>query len=84
AIAESYASSAGFGASVHPQSHDRYGAHNAPFTLFVQPNVSTDVTGIIFNMIESPIAFIQARLSGYVCSEKLGSKILADLRETLR
>jgi len=84
AFAEQFASAAGFGASVHPQTPGRYGARDVPFTLFVQPNAAMDVTGVIFNPIESPIAFVQARLSGYVVSAKLGQKIVDDLRMTLR
>lgn len=83
-LADQFASSAGFGASVHPQKRGRYGAPNVPFTLFVQPNAALDITGVIFNQIESPIAFIQAMVSGYSCSAKLGQKILDDLRMTLR
>ena len=84
ALADQFASSAGFGAAIHPQTPGRFGAHNAKFTLYVQPNQALDVTGVIFNMIESPIAFVQARISGYVCSVNLGNKILADMRACVR
>jgi hypothetical protein len=82
--AAAFASSSGYGGEVHPQAPGRFGAQNVPFMLSVSDDETLEVTGIIFNEITLPVAFIEARLSGYITSAVVGQRLLEQLGKTLR
>lgn len=82
--AAAFASASGYGGEVHPQSPGRFGARNVPFMLSVSDDETLEVTGIIFNEITLPVAFIEARLSGYITSAVVGQQLIEQLSKTLR
>lgn len=82
--AETFASAAGYGGEVHPQQPGRFGASNVPFMLTLSEDKVFAMTGVIFNRIATPIAFVEGRVSGYITSAVIGAKLLRDLSETVR
>jgi hypothetical protein len=84
AAATQYASAAGYGSSVMPQTPRRYGAPDAPFTEYVYEDVIFTMTGVVYRQIESPVAFIQGEVMGYKCPAMLLKQIERDLSESLR
>lgn len=82
--ANSFATSSGYAGEIHPQTPGRFGAHNVPFMISVGDDLPLEVTGIIFNEITLPVAFIEARISGYVTSAIIAQKLLDDLEKTTR
>jgi hypothetical protein len=82
--AKQFASAAGYGGEVHPQQPGRFGARNVPFTLNITEDRVLSMTGVIFNRVATPLAFVEGRVSGYITSAVVGNKLERDLRETVR
>lgn len=82
--ADDFGSAAGYGGTIHPQRPGRFGAPNANFCIYVLPDTTLDMTGVVFNPIESPVAFVEGRASGYVCTSQIGYKVIEDMIETMR
>lgn len=81
---QSYASAAGYGTSLMPQSPRRFGAHNAPFLETIYEDEVFTFSGVVYRQIESPVAFVECRISGYKTSSNIAKRLLRDLDETLR
>lgn len=82
--ANSYASAAGVGTALHPQSSRRYGGRIIPFGEFLMENQALTITGVIFRPVEVPLAFVQVRISGFEVSSELGGQIEQALRTSMR
>jgi len=82
--ASDYASAAGFGTGLHPQTSAHYGARNAPFTEYIHDDEVLAITGVVFQQIDIPLAFIQARVAGFKGPSQLIKSIQTALRATLR
>lgn len=81
---QSYASAAGYGTSLMPQSPRRFGPSNAPFLEILLEDEVMTFSGVVYRQIESPVAFVQARISGYKTSSNIAKRLLRDLEESLR
>jgi len=81
---QNYAAAAGYGTSLMPQSPRRFGAHNAPFLEVLLEDEVMTFSGVVYRQVESPVAFVQARISGYKTSSNIAKRLLRDLDETLR
>ena len=81
---QGYASAAGFGTSLHPQTRRHYGARGVPFTEYIHDDVVLQIRGVVYRPVEIPLAFIQTRLSGFRCASQLAKQLVADLRKCLR
>jgi len=82
--ASEYASAAGFGTSLMPQSPRMFGPANRPWAEVLQEEQAMTIYGVVFRQVESPIAFVQTRVSGYLGPTTLVSKLLRELSESLR
>lgn len=82
--ANSFASASGFGGEIHPQAPGRFGATNVPFMLSVGDGLPVEITGVLFNEVTLPVAFIETRISGYITSAVLAHKLLSELELTTR
>jgi hypothetical protein len=82
--AAQYASAAGFGTSVHPQTAGRYGGKIIPFGDFLHDDEVMTVNGVVFRTIEVPLAFIQVRFSGVTLPTELAKQAERDLRIAMR
>jgi len=70
AAASSFANAAGAGLSMLPQRPTRYGALNAPFTLYVKPGQTVQSRCIVFRTLPSPIAFLEMDLMGFLVPDQ--------------
>lgn len=81
--AESFGAATGFGGNIHPQAPGRFGARNVPFMLPLTDDLAFSITGVIFRQISIPLAFIEARVSGYITDAQSGKKLLEELTLSL-
>lgn len=81
--ADSYASAAGYGTGLHPQTSKPYGARHAPFTEYIHDDEVLSVGGVVYEPIDLPLAFVEVRLAGYKCSSALAKQIVTALRAAI-
>ena len=82
--ANDYASAAGFGTGLHPQTAAHYGARGVPFTEYVHDEEVLTIIGVVFRPVEIPLAFVQARVSGFKGPSIIIRSIETALRAALR
>jgi len=82
--AAQYASAAGFGTAVHPQTAGRYGGRIMPFGDFCHEDEIMAVQGVVYRTIEVPLAFVQVRFSGFMLPSELAKTIERDLAVSMR
>lgn len=81
--ADSYASAAGYGTGLHPQTSVPYGARRAPFTEYIHDNEVLTIGGVVYEPIDVPLAFVEARVAGFKCSSALAKTIITSLRASI-
>lgn len=81
AIAQARAAQ-GLGLGLLPQRPRRPGALNVPYTLIVQPNSTFMASAVIFQPIQSPIAFFQFNAAGFLVPEKAATRMVQALDPT--
>jgi len=82
--ASEYASAAGYGTGLHPQTSSRFGGKIIPWGEFLHDDQVLSVTGVVFRPIEVPLAFVQVRFSGFEMTAELGLQVERALRVSMR
>ncbi len=79
ARAASVASPGTSGLSTLPQRHERYGAPNLPFTLFVRERQFVQFRAIVFRPVPLPIAFFEVDATGILMPANVADSLLKGL-----
>lgn len=79
-----YASAAGYGTGLHPQTSERFGGRIIPWGEFLHDDQILTVAGVVFRPIEIPLAFIQVRFSGFEMTSELAHHVQHALRVSMR
>lgn len=82
--AAEYASAAGLGTSLHPQTAERFGGRIIPFGEFIHDNQQLTIGGVIYRAVEVPLSFIQVRFSGFQMTAELAGALQQSLRNSIR
>ncbi len=82
--ASQYAAAAGFGTGLMPQWPRKYGPTGDPFAEVLTEEMSLTAYGVIYRRLESPVAFIQTRVSGYQGSTSVIAKLFRELADSVR
>lgn len=80
AAARGFAVSSGVGASLLPVRREVYGARRVPFTIHVKASTTVSLTGVVFKRLQSPVAFVQARVAGFMLAEQQAEVLINRLR----
>jgi len=79
-----YGGASGFGRLLQPQNTRKFGATGAPWSHILIDDMSFRIAGAVFRPVESPIAFVEARVAGFTSSKLLVTKLLDDIAATVR
>lgn len=82
--AAEYASAAGMGTSLHPQTSDRFNGRIIPFGEFIHNDEVAAVGGVVFRAVEVPLAFVQVRFSGFQMASSIAHEVQRALAEAMR
>jgi hypothetical protein len=72
-----FGSAAGAGMALLPQRAFRYGARNAPFTLFLNQNDTFTARAVFWRPVMSPLAFIEFDFAGFELPKNTALDILS-------
>lgn len=65
--------------STLPQRHERYGALDLPFTLFVRERQFVQFRAIVFRPVPIPLAFFEVDVTGFLIPANVADSLLAGL-----
>ena len=78
--ANSFVKSAPRGSATLPQQRARMGSTEQPFTIYVPSTSAVQLRAIVYNPVTVPIAFFQARISGFMLDANVAAAVLEGLK----